>query len=124
MKLMNIDLYSGYEGETEVVIELQCVDGTRSSIRTWSGFFDRMMNHFEPQVGGWTGIARHYHMLTGWVESDVWTDPRPSQTLAMLEEIRDQCSEDGESIETLRAAFASFLREAVKTGARVSIREE
>ena len=120
----DVDLYSGFEGEPEIVIELRRPDGTTATIHVWLALFDEMLNHIEPGPSGWSGITLTHHMAIGWDDGDWWTDPDPKDTLAKLEGIADACAAGGESVRVLREAFAGYLREAIEADGRVSIRSD
>lgn len=120
----DVDLYSGFEGEPEVFIELRRPDGSTATIHVWLAVFDAMMDFIEPGPDGWSGITLPHHMATGWDDGGWWVDPDPADTLSKLEGIAEACAADGESVRVLREAFAGYLREAIEGGGRVSIRQD
>lgn len=112
---MVVDLYSGFEGEPEIVFSCQ-----ESVVRTWDGFFDEIMREVKPSADGWVGFALHYNLVTGWREDDHWDDSDPADTLRQLEQVMGL----RERAEVLRTALIALYREAVGKGGTVTIREE
>ncbi|MCB9689904.1 MAG: hypothetical protein H6735_32995 [Alphaproteobacteria bacterium] len=110
-----VDLYSGFEGEREIVFS-----SSQGTIRAWCGYFDELMRHVQPGRHGWEGFARHYHLLTGWIERPSWTDPNPEDTLRQLETVAPL---DGEA-ETFRRELVRLYASSIAAGAALSIREE
>lgn len=121
MGKLNLDLYSGFEGEPEYVITHRDPNGRQRTIRAWGGHFDAIVMRFEPGPAGWMGIALHVHLLTGWHDREEWTDPNPTDTLRQLELV-DRGVLDEAAGELLRW-WCDFLRATVRGGGAVSIRE-
>lgn len=110
-----VDLYSGFEGEPEMVFS-----SSQGSIRTWSGFFDDLMRAISPSESGWAGFALHYHLLTGWREGPSWEDPDPADTLRQLERVEGL---EGRA-EELRRALIDLYRASMDVRDTVTFREE
>jgi hypothetical protein len=82
------DFYQGYEGEPELIVELRVARGRKATVRAWNGHFDRLMVLVPPSPEGWTGLALHYHLHTGWQEEHEWVDPDPADTVSKLRAAR------------------------------------
>ena len=117
---MNRDFYTGFEGEPEIAIEHQPPGGSSSSIRTWVGFFDELMEKLEPGPEGWTGIAAHHHLHTGWNSEESWQDPDVADTRRQIG-IPGESSLKGQARD-LRSAFIELLDDALRAGGRVILR--
>jgi hypothetical protein len=112
---MVVDLYSGFEGEPEIVFSSPC-----GVIRAWSGYFDQLMGAILPSDTGWVGFTVHYHLLTGWREGLAWEDPNPTDTLRQLEDIRGL---EGQ-VEELRRALIYLYTMTIGAGDTITFREE
>lgn len=84
------DLYAGFEGEPELIIELRFGGSVDCRLRAWIGYFVELMEAYPPPPGGWSGIAYHHHMYTGWNVGE-WIDPAPATTIEILKQARDAC---------------------------------
>lgn len=113
MQFDKYDFYSGFEGEPELVVERRVGDLTYESVHAWIGHLNHLMNSFPVQPGGWSGIAYHHHMDTGWNDGE-WLDPSPDQTYDILQAAR-QTTEDGQA-RSLADALLGLCRKAMSEG--------
>lgn len=71
MELINKTFYEGYEGETEIRFTRE-TETLPEVLVIWEGFFDQIMRAIKPGKNGWTGLAYHYNMYSGWYAKDMW----------------------------------------------------
>ena len=120
MEVHEIDFYTGFEGESELIF-IQKVDGHQSKLILWEGYFDRMMeNIYFSSTDGWIGIAYYYHLGLGcWEDEEDWEIPNLKEVVSQLEEIK-MSDEDGQTYAALKA-LVQFLKRAVEEKRHVSI---
>lgn len=68
------DYYSRFEGEPEIRIVQRSKNGKNIAIlRLWVAYFDVIIDLIEPNDKGcWEGVALHYHLATGWNDTNSW----------------------------------------------------
>jgi hypothetical protein len=115
---MSVDLYSGFEGEPEIIIAV----GRESIISTWNGYFDELMALAEPSPTGWQGIFHHYHCSDEWDGFDAWQDPDPELTLSQLLSLPGTGGLSDEA-RLLLTTYIDCLRRAIARNLPISIRE-
>lgn len=116
------DFYTGFEGEPEIVIA-HLIDGKpNSEVRAWEGYFDRAMSLVSPGASGWSGVALHYHLLTGWDDGRRWIDPDITDTIRKMEDARSLCAEA--TVRLFLDALLSLLRDAQSQGGEVAFTRE
>ena len=71
MELVNKKFYEGYEGEIEIRFIRETATVPEVLV-IWEGFFDQIMSAIKPEKNGWTGLAYHYNMYSGWYDNDMW----------------------------------------------------
>jgi hypothetical protein len=120
---VKVDLYSGFEGEPEIVILLGHQHDSEQSISVWTGYFDEMMNLVEPSPDGWKGIFHHYHCSSEWDGFGAWEDPDPTLTLSQLLQLVGNL-QLSDSARLLLTSYIGLLRQAAERGVSVFIREE
>jgi hypothetical protein len=81
---MNQDYYTGYEGYPELRVSLRRGSEVAAAIRVWSGYFNQLMDLLPKCEGKWTGIAKHYHLDTGWYDASPWVDPNAGDSVCQL----------------------------------------
>jgi hypothetical protein len=86
MKNIEIDLYTGYEGESEVVLSIT-TDVFSKKVRIWRGYFSRVIKYIEPDKNTWTGLAYYYHLVIGSTEEEHWQIPDLEEALSQLKSI-------------------------------------
>lgn len=87
MQNIEIDLYTGYEGEPEMIFEIT-TNTYSKKLRIWDGYFNRIMKYIGlSQDGNWTGLAYYYHLLIGWNEEDHWQVPDLQEALSQLKSV-------------------------------------
>jgi ribosomal protein S17E len=86
MKNIEIDLYTGYEGESEIVVEVT-TDIFSKKVRIWRGYFSRIIKYIKPHNNTWTGLAYYYHLVIGSTEEDHWQIPDLEEALSQLKNI-------------------------------------
>ncbi|MCB9766186.1 MAG: hypothetical protein H6739_40800 [Alphaproteobacteria bacterium] len=119
---MTHDFTTGFEGEPELFFTHRSPNGAASSLHAWEGWFDMLMEGVEPTASGWTGLALHHHLCTGWHEAHEWVDPDPGGTLCMLRQARVTRPDD--TLAAFREALLSLLEAAVRDGGRFVIQRE
>lgn len=112
--------YEGYEGEPEI----QFIKGSnnRTILSIWEGFFDDIMDQFEPTPSGWQGLAYYYHLVTGW-EDGIWEIPNIHSALAEFRSINPKKLEFNGSAEVL-SAICDLLAMAIKENQKVWINKD
>lgn len=114
MKVSEINLYTGFEGEPELVFT-QSSDVHEEKLRLWEGHFETIMTQKEnlSSSNEWTGLAHYYHLCLGcWDDDqDNWQIPDIEEALNPLREIKLVDSDD-QAIIALNA-LVSFLTEAL-----------
>lgn len=72
--MKNIDLYSGFEGEPELVFFVEDKTGhIYLKLKIWIGFFDKILEKIKPESNGaWEGVPFFYHTQTGWYDEENW----------------------------------------------------
>jgi hypothetical protein len=87
MQNIEIDFYSGYEGEKEVIFSIK-TNCYQKKIRIWYGYFYSIINQINlSDDGSWPGIAYYHHLRIGWYEEDNWEIPNPEEILLQFENI-------------------------------------
>lgn len=117
---MDLDFYSGHEGEPEIVITRHLEGTRRSTIRMWACHFDEIVSSISPGPTGWRGFTMAYHLHTGWYDEDCWFDPDIHETLHLLEEVGDKIRGQN-PLYTIWSEYCNLLKEAIATGGKVSI---
>ena len=123
MKKENRDFYSGFEGEGEIEFIRLCKSGDKDIIRIWDGYFDDVMEKFEPVENGWTGLAYYYNLCEGWNTESPWKIPDVHDALKQLESIKNKNMRYEKSHEVL-AEICNLLVEAVKQNEEILIADE
>lgn len=121
MKIYEIDFYTGFEGEPELVFT-QVVNDYKKIFRLWEGYFDTIIQHISVSTdGNWKGLAYHYHLCLGcWGDDQKdWQIPNIAEALIQLQEIKIQ-EEDTQTVIILDALI-EFLKEAHAEDISVSI---
>lgn len=67
MNDINGKFYYGYEGENEI----DFISDNKTLV-IWEGFFDDIMEQFNPSSNGWVGMSYYYHLNTGWYDESPW----------------------------------------------------
>lgn len=107
------DLYTGFEGQPELVIEHQVKGVVHSAIHAWIAYFDRLIDSVSTEPGGWRGIVRLHQINTAW-NIGVWTDPSPAETLEIVE--KAYRSTDNERVRSLAEALMEMYTRAQSEG--------
>ncbi len=122
MEIVNTKFYDGFEGEPEIkFIYKKEIDTEILTI--WEGYFDQIMRLVLPEENGWSGLAYHYNMYTGWYEDDnPWRIENLAETLAQFESITktELCDE---AIEIL-SLLCNMIREAMLHNYEIFISRE
>ncbi|MES2638741.1 MAG: hypothetical protein V4850_04645 [Myxococcota bacterium] len=116
------NFYQGFEGEPELIVELRVARARKATVRAWTGYFDELMALVPPSAEGWTGLALHYHLCTGWQEENEWIDPDPADTRSKLDAARDLLS--SETARSFADALLSLYGGVVREGGVVVWRLE
>ena len=106
MEKVNDKYYIGYEGYPEIQF-MSTDESVTDKLIIWEGFFDEIMSKIQPSDQGWTGLAYHYHMCTGWNENSPWEVDNPRKVLEQLEEI-DKQGLDKETVQVLEEICRLF----------------
>lgn len=86
MELINKTFYEGYEGETEIRFTRE-TETLPEVLVIWEGFFDQIMRAIKPEKNGWTGLAYHYNMYSGWYDNDMWEIDDMNLALSQLQSV-------------------------------------
>lgn len=99
------DFYSGFEGEPEI-------DFVRGDQRfqMWGGYFDAIMGAVQPAADGWTSLAKHYHLETGWYDGP-WKIDDLNAAIGQLQAIDGSALEDAAQVLPELVAFLLQARE-------------
>lgn len=81
MSLVDDKFYIGYEGEPEIQFIEELEDGTKRIFSVWDGYFNDIMELFQPAAHGWEGVALYYHLDSGWYDEIPWKIPDTKSTL-------------------------------------------
>lgn len=110
--------YHGYEGEKAIQFS---TEGKKLVI--WEGFFDDIMEQFEPDPEGWRGVPYYYHLAIGWYEECPWKVPDLKNCLQQFDEVNLSKCRFSESRE-VRKEICNIFRDAIKKDNSVWISEE
>lgn len=122
MEVVNTKFYDGYEGEPD--IQFIYKKETDIEILTiWEGYFDQIMRLVLPDENGWSGLAYHYNMYTGWYEDDrPWVIEDLPKALSQFESV-DKTKLCDEATEIL-SLLCNMLRDAMLHEYEISIARE
>lgn len=123
MKKIINDYYSGFEGEGEIQFIHLHSNGDESVIRIWDGYFDDIMEQFEPEGNGWTGLAYYYNLCEGWNDSSPWKIPDVHDALRQFKGLRIKNMRFKESHKVLSEIF-NLLTKALEQNEDVWIADE
>ncbi len=88
MKNIQIDFYSGFEGDEEITFSINTDEYTKT-LRIWRGYFWQIMDKIEPsEDDGWTGLAYYHNLLLGWYRAENWYIPNLEEALSQLQSIK------------------------------------
>ena len=77
------DFYAGFEGEPEVILLRQGKENY--VLKAWDGYFSHVLDAIEPgEDGQWQGLPLHYHLMTGWYESENFEVQHPTLFASQL----------------------------------------
>ena len=123
--MKEVDYYTGFEGEPEMVFSLMDSKGTPLHVvRCWIGYFDQIMQEIVPGPSGeWEGMSLHYAMITGWRERSLWVCDCADLYLEQLKRIRpDKLEKDAVRV---LASLIGLLQDFAETfGAVLVVSEE
>lgn len=114
--------YEGYEGEPEIQFIKGSNKGDQTILSIWEGFFDDIMDQFEPTSSGWQGLAYYYNLVIGW-EDGIWEIPNINSSLTEFQSINGSQFRYPETVEVL-SDICDFLKSAIKDNQRVWIDKE
>lgn len=81
------NFYKGFEGYPEIDFYTY-INGEKTGIEMWEGYFDSIMNELSPVDGRWVSLAYYYHHLyEGLVWWKLMGDSRQQKTLEQFETI-------------------------------------
>lgn len=115
---INDRFYCGYEGEKEIQIFTY-----RKKLIIWEGYFDDIMEQFEPDLGVWKGAPYYYHLHIGWYDESPWKIQDIIFFLHQFEQVdlSNCCFMESKKV---CAEICNIIREAVKSEEDVWIAEE
>lgn len=119
METANEKYYTGFEGEPEVYFISKKGENTKK-LGMWEGYFDDIMQTFEPTEKGWTGLAYYYNLVTGWNDEDIWRVEDTNQTLRDFQSIKKNLLKWKESSDVVDE-ICSLFTEAIEIKANVFI---
>ncbi|EAG2076458.1 dihydroorotate dehydrogenase (quinone) [Listeria monocytogenes] len=80
------DYYKGFEGYPEINFYTY-INGEKTGIEMWEGYFDKIMNELSTVDGKWVSLAYYYHLDEGWYEESPWVIPDNKKALEQFETI-------------------------------------
>lgn len=119
---MRYDFYTGFEGEPELIVEGRAANGQLGPVRVWMGYFNELMDRVPPAPSGWTGLALHHHLYTGWNEEPEWIDPDPVDSVLMLAAARVGLPEG--VVREMADSLLTVIGETIARGGAVAWRVE
>jgi hypothetical protein len=85
MNNIEIDFYSGFEGEEEIEF-FSTRELHTKRIRMWIGYFRTILRQTQtPPDTDWTGLVYYNNLLIGWHEEKNWQIPCLEEVLFQLE---------------------------------------
>lgn len=81
INIVDNKFYKGYEGEPEIQFIEELEDGTKGIFSVWDGYFNDIMELFQPGAHGWEGLALYYHLDSEWYNESPWKIPDKKSTL-------------------------------------------
>lgn len=108
-----VDYYSDFEGEPEIAFIRRSSGDTMGELRMWNGYFETIMQAVRPGPKGWSSLALHFNMDTGW-NDEPWRVDNLAEALKQLQELdREDVKGDfrNKAIEALDALIR-FLHDA------------
>ncbi len=88
----------------------------------WEGYFDEIMRLVTVEENGWTGLAYHYNMCSGWYEETPWVIENLHVVLEQFEKIDSKMLSRGAG-EVLKI-ICNMLKEALDNSINVCIARE
>jgi hypothetical protein len=93
MKNTEIDFYSEFEGEDEIVFFIKTGEYTKE-LRMWHRYLDMILMRIEvPEYEPWTSLAYYYHLMLGWEIEKNWQIPNLEEALLQLQSIKIEVDE-------------------------------
>ena len=87
MKNIEIDFYSEFEGEDEIVFFIKTDEYTKE-LRMWHWYLDMILMRIEvAEHEEWTSLAYYYHLILGWEVEKNWQIPNLEEALSQLQSI-------------------------------------
>ena len=114
--------YDGYEGEPNIQFIKESIDGERTVLSLWSGYFDDIMHQFEPAASGWVGLAYYYHLAIGW-EEEIWEIPDPCMALTEFKSVNSDKLRFDESSNVL-SAICDLIASAIEGKCKMWINKD
>jgi len=116
------DFYSGYEGEGEIQF-ITFINNEKVIIKLWDGYFDDIMKKIEPTTKGWTSLAHHYNLATGWYDESPWKLKNIVEALKQLKEVMN-AEFEFEGTKGIYNEICALLANAIETNNSVYIAYE
>jgi hypothetical protein len=111
MKDIEIDFYSGFDDDNEIVFFIE-TDKYKKKLRIWQGYFDEIMKKIELEDHDWTGIAYYYNLLLGWNVEENWQIPNIEKVLLQFKNI--ELTPDCQVGQIYYNAECEILKEIIK----------
>ena len=96
---------------------------SQKTICIWDGYFDNIMNLFEPTDKGWEGIALYYHLDTGWYDESPWELTDIKGTLTQFQAL-DKEKLTFENSKYLLEELCNLLQDAIVQKRKIWIARE
>ena len=113
----NTTFYDGYEGEDEVIFEIE-KDRT-FNLHIWVGYLDDILRKPDLSGRGWTGLTRDYHQAeNAFSGSGAEHIISPDEYLADIEQYKSRTFETPESKQVLELLIL-FMKHALNRSSRV-----
>jgi hypothetical protein len=126
MQNTEVDFYSGYEGDDEIIFTMKSSNCCQKKLRIWDGYFHSIINQVKlSDDGSWPGLAYYYHLRIGWYEEDNWQIPNINEALLQFKNI---CLPSDRPIYEISSQvlveIINILSEAVETDSPIFIQIE
>jgi hypothetical protein len=88
-------------------------------LRTWNGYFDKVMSKVKPEANGWTSLALEYHTTERWYDESPWRLPDVAAAFAQWRNI--DVSDFGLREREFHTALLGLFEQAVQRDAAIWI---
>ena len=116
----NTNYYDGFEGEDEVIFELE--KDRDFNLHIWVGYLDDILREPKLSGDGWIGLTRDYHQAEkAFIGSDEEYIVSPGEYLADIGQYRSRKFDHGETRQVLELLIL-FMRYAMDVDSQIVIK--